>query len=207
MMDGIIGIVPNIVGVDMTLNQNGRRQIVKDEYDLFDNKARTSWEFICNYMNWEIVKNKEDYFEDYVCKIKGIYYPMELQVAAYWHNHSLEKLSNFYISKSKIDLLRGYVDNYINVEAGCVFMNCVPNKFATINIKHIKDSYLMQNAQGEYFYKIPITENINYFTSGLIDAKCDCLENHLEIMQRSKGRMRHLEKEYNIRGFNGICCR
>jgi len=28
----------------MELNQNGRRQIVKDEYDLFDNKARTSWE-------------------------------------------------------------------------------------------------------------------------------------------------------------------
>ena len=59
----------------MTLNQNGRRKILKDEYDLFDNKARTSWEFICNYMNWDIVKNKEDYFEDYVCKIKDIYYP------------------------------------------------------------------------------------------------------------------------------------
>ena len=191
----------------MTLNQNGRRQIVKDEYDLFDNKARVSWEFICNYMNWEIVKNKEDYFEDYVCKIRGIYYPMELQVAAYWHNYSIDKIKNFYISKSKIDLLRDYVDKYINVEAGCVFMNCVPNKFATINIKDISDDCLFKNDKGELFYKIPVDSKFNYFTSGLIDAKCDCLENHLEIMQRSKGRMRHLEKEYNIRGFNGICCR
>ena len=132
---------------------------------------------------------------------------MELQVAAYWHNHSLDKLSNFYISKSKIDLLRGYVEQYINVEAGCVFMNCVPNKFATINIKYIKDDYLQQNDKGELYYKIPINQNVNYFTSGLIDGKCDCLENHLEIMQRSKGRMRHLEKDYNIRGKNGICCR
>ena len=191
----------------MILNQNGRRQIIKDEYDLFDNKARTSWEFICNYMNWEIVKNKEDYFEDYVCKIKGIYYPMELQVAAYWHNHSLDKLSNFYISKSKIDLLREYVNKYINVEAGCVFMNCVPNKFATINIKNISDDYLMQNEQKEFYYKIPINEKINYFETDLIDAKCDCLDNHYEIMQRENGRIPMAERPENIRGKNGICCR
>ena len=206
MMDGIIGTVVSIVGVDMTLNKNGRRQIIKDEYDLFDNKARVSWEFICNYMNWDIVKNKEDYFEDYVCKIRGIYYPMELQVAAYWHNHSIDKIKNFYISKSKIDLLRDYVDKYINVEAGCVFMNCVPNKFATINIKDISDDCLFKNDKGELFYKIPVNNKFNYFSSGLIDAKCDCEENHLAIMQRSKGRMRHLQKNYNIRGFNGICC-
>ncbi len=206
MMDGIIGTVVSIVGVDMTLNKNGRRQIIKDEYDLFDNKARVSWEFICNYMNWDIVKNKEDYFEDYVCKIRGIYYPMELQVAAYWHNHSIDKIKNFYISKSKIDLLRDYVDKYINVEAGCVFMNCVPNKFATINIKDISDDCLFKNDKGELFYKIPVNNKFNYFSSGLIDAKCDCEENHLDIMQRSKGRMRHLQKNYNIRGFNGICC-
>ena len=205
MMDGIIGTVVSIVGVDMTLNKNGRRQIIKDEYDLFDNKARVSWEFICNYMNWDIVKNKEDYFEDYVCKIRGIYYPMELQVAAYWHNHSIDKIKNFYISKSKIDLLRDYVDKYINVEAGCVFMNCVPNKFATINIKDISDDCLFKNDKGELFYKIPVNNKFNYFSSGLIDAKCDCEENHLDIMQRSKGRMRHLQKNYNIRGFNGIC--
>jgi hypothetical protein len=191
----------------MTLNQNGRRQIVKDEYNLFDNKARISWEFICNYMGWEIIKNKEDYFEDYVCKVKGTYYPMELQVAAYWHNHSIEKISNFYISKSKIDLLRNYVDKWLNVQAGLVFMNCVPNKFATINIKDISDDCLFKNDKGELFYKIPVNGKFNYFTSGLIDAKCDCEENHLEIMQRSKGRMRHLQKNYNIRGFNGICCR
>ena len=206
MMDGIIGTVVSIVGVDMTLNKNGRRQIIKDEYDLFDNKARVSWEFICNYMNWDIVKNKEDYFEDYVCKIRGIYYPMELQVAAYWHNHSIDKIKNFYISKSKIDLLRDYVDKYLNVEAGCVFMNCVPNKFATINIKDISDDCLFKNDKGELFYKIPVNNKFNYFSSGLIDAKCDCEENHLDIMQRSKGRMRHLQKNYNIRGFNGICC-
>ena len=206
MMDGIIGTVVSIVGVDMTLNKNGRRQIIKDEYDLFDNNARVSWEFICNYMNWDIVKNKEDYFEDYVCKIRGIYYPMELQVAAYWHNHSIDKIKNFYISKSKIDLLRDYVDKYINVEAGCVFMNCVPNKFATINIKDISDDCLFKNDKGELFYKIPVNNKFNYFSSGLIDAKCDCEENHLDIMQRSKGRMRHLQKNYNIRGFNGICC-
>lgn len=207
MMVGTIGIAVSIVGVNMILNQNGRRQILKDEYKLFDNKARTSWEFICNYMNWEIVKNKEDYFEDYVCKVKGTYYPMELQVAAYWHNHSIEKISNFYISKSKIDLLRTYVDKWFNVKAGLVFMNCVPNKFATINIKYISDDCLFKNDKGELFYKIPVDNNFNYFSSDLIDAKCDCLENHLEIMQRSKGRMRHLEKDYNIRGFNGICCR
>ena len=195
MMDGIIGTVVSIVGVDMTLNKNGRRQIIKDEYDLFDNKARVSWEFICNYMNWDIVKNKEDYFEDYVCKIRGIYYPMELQVAAYWHNHSIDKIKNFYISKSKIDLLRDYVDKYINVEAGCVFMNCVPNKFATINIKDISDDCLFKNDKGELFYKIPVNNKFNYFSSGLIDAKCDCEENHLDIMQRSKGRMRHLQKK------------
>ena len=206
MMDGIIGTVVSIVGVDMTLNKNGRRQIIKDEYDLFYNKARVSWEFICNYMNWDIVKNKEDYFEDYVCKIRGIYYPMELQVAAYWHNHSIDKIKNFYISKSKLDLLRDYVDKYINVEAGCVFMNCVPNKFATINIKDISDDCLFKNDKGELFYKIPVNNKFNYFSSGLIDAKCDCEENHLDIMQRSKGRMRHLQKNYNIRGFNGICC-
>ena len=36
---------------------------------------------------------------------------------------------------------------------------------------------------------------------------CDCLENHLEIMERHKGRKAMAEQEFNIRGKNnGICC-
>ena len=36
---------------------------------------------------------------------------------------------------------------------------------------------------------------------------CDCLENHLEIMQQSNGRIPMAEKHFNLRGKNGICCR
>ena len=54
----------------------------------------------------EIVKDDEDYAEDFVCKISDTLYFMELQVIGYWHNFDVSKLNTAYISKSKIDSLK-----------------------------------------------------------------------------------------------------
>ena len=58
----------------------------------------------------------------------------------------------------------------------------------------------------EQFYEIPL-KTINPREVNVLDTNyCDCLENHLPIMKRSGGRMAFGQKDYNIRGANGICC-
>jgi len=55
---------------------------------------------------------------------------------------------------------------------------------------------------------IPYKTLDTYVYKELLDRNfCDCLENHLEIMQQSNGRIPMAEKHFNLRGFNGICCR
>ena len=108
-MVGIIGTVVNIVGGDMPeqVNQNNRRLFVEDEYNLYDvRKARPFWNDVCSVNGWDIVKDEEDFKEDYVCKINNELYFMELQVVGYWHNFDLSKISNVRISASKVKLLK-----------------------------------------------------------------------------------------------------
>lgn len=200
MMDGIIGIAVSIVGVDMP-NQNNRRVFIPDEYDFYDKyKARPYWQEICNANNWKIIKDEEDFAEDFVCKISDTLYFMELQVIGYWHNFDVSYLSTAYISKSKIDSLKQKGE-----KAGLIFLNCVPNRFFGLNIDLIESDWLVTNI-AEKSYRIPL-KKIQFNQRVLLDQNlCDCLEKHYNIMERQKGRIGMASKEFNIRGRNGICC-
>ena len=200
MMDGIIGTVVSIVGVDMP-NQNNRRDFIADEYDLYDlRKARPYWQQVCNTNQWEIIKNEEDFAEDFVCKIFDDIYFMELQVVGYWHNFDISNISNVWISASKVKNLKEKSD-----KAGLIFLNCVPNRFFGINVDQVKSEWKIKNI-AEESYRIPLKE-IKYNQKVVFDRDlCDCLENHLEIMQRQEGRLALANKDFNYRGKNGICC-
>ena len=206
MMDGIIGIVPNIVGIDMA-NSVGRRDFKADEYHLYDvRKARPFWNKVCDIAGWQILKNTEDFGEDFVCKIFDDIYIMELQVVAYWHNFSKEHISNLWISASKVINLREKAKEK-NTKAGLVFLNCVPNRFIGIDIDYVTDEQEVKKAT-EKSFMIPYKTLDTYVYKELLDRNfCDCLENHLEIMQQSNGRIPMAEKHFNLRGKNGICCR
>ncbi len=201
MMDGIIGTVVSIVGVDM-VNANLRRDFRADEYDLYDvKKARPYWNQVCAVNEWEIIKNDEDFGEDFVCKIFDDIYFMELQVVGYWHNFDISKISNVWISASKVKNLKDKSD-----KAGLIFLNCVPNRFFGINVDQVKNDWKIKNI-AEESYRIPL-KDINFNQKVVFDSNlCDCLENHLEIMQRQDGRLALANKDFNIRGNNGICCR
>lgn len=183
------------------INQNNRRDFIADEYDLYDvKKARPYWQEICKSNKWEIVKDDEDYAEDFVCKISDTLYFMELQVIGYWHNFDVSKLNTAYISKSKIDSLKEKGE-----KAGLIFLNCVPNRFFGLNIDLIESDWLITNI-AEKSYRIPLKE-IKFSQRVLLDQNlCDCLENHYNIMKRQDGRVGMAEKDFNYRGKNGICC-
>ena len=201
-MVGIIGTVVNIVGGNMPdqVNNNNRRFFVEDEYNLYDvKKARPFWHNVCTVNKWEIVKDEEDFKEDYVCKINNELYFMELQVVGYWHNFDLSHISNVRISASKVKLLRE------KKNGGLVFLNCVPNRFFAIHVDQVTEN-MKKDSVREQFYEIPL-RSINVNEVNVLDRDlCDCLENHLPIMRRSEGRMAFAQKDYNIRGANGICC-
>lgn len=205
MMDGIIGTVANIVGVDM-VNANNRRDFKADEHDLYDvKKARPFWNQVCKANNWQVIKDEEDFAEDFVCKISDNLYFMELQVVGYWHNFDKDYISNLWISASKVDNLKKKAQAK-NTKAGLIFLNCVPNRFIGIDIDEIKETYKVNKSSGEKSYKIPI-QKIDYLYKQLLDSNlCDCLENHIEIMEQGKGRIPMAQKNVNIRGNNGICC-
>lgn len=200
MMVGIIGIVLSIVGVDM-VNSNNRRDFKADEYDLYDvRKARPYWQQVCNTNQWQIIKDEEDFAEDFVCKIFDEIYFMELQVVGYWHNFDISNISNVWISASKVKNLKDKSD-----KAGLIFLNCVPNRFFGINVDQVKNDWKIKNI-AEESYRIPLKE-INFNQKVVFDRDlCDCLENHLEIMQRQNGRLALANKDVNKRGINGICC-
>jgi len=208
-MVGIIGTVVNIVGKDMSdqVNKNHRRVFVEDEYELYDViKARPFWQDVCTVNGWDIVKNEEDFAEDFVCKINNELYFMELQVVGYWHNFSKDFISNLWISASKINNLKKRAAEK-KTKAGLIFLNCVPNRFIGVNINQIKDKYRIVQNSKEKSYKIPIKE-IDYIYQEVLDNNfCDCLENHYEIMLQGNGRIPMGNRAENIRGKNGICCR
>jgi hypothetical protein len=131
---------------------------------------------------------------------------MELQVVAYWHNFSKEHISNLWISASKVINLREKAKEK-NTKAGLVFLNCVPNRFIGIDIDYVTDEQEVKKPT-EKSFMIPYKTLDTYVYKELLDRNfCDCLENHLEIMQQSNGRIPMAEKQLNLRGKNGICCR
>ena len=205
MMDGTIGTVANIVGVDM-VNANNRRDFKADEHYLYDvKKARPFWSQVCEANNWKVIKDEEDFAEDFVCKISDNLYFMELQVVGYWHNFDKDYISNLWISASKVDNLKKKAQAK-NTKAGLIFLNCVPNRFIGIDIDEIKETYKVNKSSGEKSYKIPI-QKIDYLYKQLLDRNfCDCLENHIDIMEQGNGRIPMAQKNVNLRGKNGICC-
>jgi len=188
-------------------NSVGRRDFKAEEYELYDvKKARPFWNNVCEIAEWQIIKNIEDFGEDFVCKIIDETYIMELQVVGYWHNFDKEHISNLWISASKVNNLREKAKEK-NTKAGLIFLNCVPNRFIGIDIDYVTDEYEIIKPT-EKSYKIPYKTLNNYVYKELLYRNfCDCLENHLKIMQQSNGRIPMAEKEFNIRGNNGICCR
>jgi|TARA_B100000085_G_scaffold285306_1_gene320888 hypothetical protein len=188
-------------------NSVGRRDFKAEEYQLYDvKKARPFWNKVCEIADWQIIKNIEDFGEDFVCKIIDETYIMELQVVGYWHNFNKKHISNLWISASKVNNLREKAKEK-NTKAGLIFLNCVPDRFIGIDIDYVSDEFEVIKPS-EKSYKIPYKTLDHYVYKELLSRNfCDCLENHLEIMQQSNGRIPMAEKKYNIRGKNGICCR
>ena len=204
----------------MTLNQNNRRDFVQDEYDLYDRKAKTAWDYVCSVTGWKNNKLIEDYQEDAIVEIGNISYLTELQIVAYWHNFGLDdwndnyKFSNMYIAASKVKALQNKISDLDNTLSGkLIFFNCVPNEMLTFNVDDLDES-MMQERYGELTYVIPIaTTKHRYITiKNIIDQgydfpKCDCKDFHSEILNKKESRIKFEAIEENIRGFNGICCR
>jgi len=188
------------------VNANNRRDFKAEEYNLYDvRKARPFWSQVCGANNWEVIKDEEDFAEDYVCKILNNFYVMELQVVGYWHNFNKDNISNLWISASKVDNLKKKAQEK-NTRAGLIFLNCVPNRFIGVDVEEIKPSFKINRSDGEKSYKIPIKQ-VHHLYKELLDSNlCDCLENHIDIMEQGKGRIPMAQKNVNIRGNNGICC-
>ena len=202
---GVGGTVVSIVGGDM-VNANNRRDFKAEEYDLYDvRKARPIWHQVCKANESQVIKDEEDFAEDYVCKILDSLYVMEIQVVGYWHNFDIEYISNLWISASKVDNLKKKAQEK-NTKAGLIFLNCVPNRFIGIDVERIIESYKVTTSSGEKSYKIPI-QHIHFLYKKLLDRNfCDCLENHIEIMEQGNGRIPMAQRNVNLRGKNGICC-
>jgi len=205
MMVGFIGTVVSIVGGDM-VNANNRRDFKAEEYNLYDvRKARPFWNQVCEANQWQVIKDEEDFAEDYVCKILNNLYVMELQVVGYWHNFDKDYISNLWISASKIDNLKKKAQEK-NTKAGLIFLNCVPNRFIGVDIEEVKEAYKVNKSSGEKSYQIPL-KKIDYLYKQLLNNNfCDCLENHIEIMNQGNGRIPMAQRNVNLRGKNGICC-
>ena len=89
-----------------------------------------------------------------------------------------------------------------------MFLNCVPNRFIGIDIENVSYEHKVIKASEEKSYKIHYKSLDRYVYKQLLyNNFCDCLQNHFQIMQQSNDRIPMAEKEYNIRGNNGICCR
>lgn len=200
-------------------NQNNRRDFIQDEYDLYDKKAKTAWNEIARVTGYYNHKQYEDFQEDAVAFLNGKYYLTELQVVAYWHNYSLLDwqnnyiLSNMYIAASKVEALKDRLMKYDNIHAGkLIFFNCVPNEYLAFDVEDLNDS-MLQERYGERTYIIPLTTKHRYMNAKNIinnsfnNPRCDCKENHFEIIKRFDSRVNNEQKKENVRGRNGICCR
>ena len=54
------------------VNANNRRDFKADEHNLYDvRKARPFWNQVCEANQWQVIKDEEDFAEDFVCKISS----------------------------------------------------------------------------------------------------------------------------------------
>ena len=125
------------------VNANNRRDFKAEEYNLYDvKKARPFWSKVCEANDWEVIKDEEDFAEDYVCKILNNLYVMELQIVGYWHNFNKNNISNLWISASKVDNLKKKAQEK-NTRSGLIFSNIsivLTEAFNESNIKSFLNS-------------------------------------------------------------------
>lgn len=195
------------------LNNRNRRYHRSDEYELYDlKKARPFWKHVVDTTGLEMVSDLENYEEDFTVISENQLFYVELQVAAYWHNFDSDLVSNLYISKSKVDIMKSKITDP-GINGVFVFLNCVPNRYMSIWLMNIDEKWLNTSSEGEHYYKIPVNNKyINRFTAknmlnNLGEFYCDCKENHLNIMERYKGRLAQIDELYNIKGRNDFCCK
>jgi len=212
MMDGIIGIVPNIVGIDMA-NSVGRRDYPKHKKEAIfsDRKAREAYKILSAFNDGNLQKDLdiEDFLIDVEDIIKDDYLFIELQCVLYWHNFHPDTAPfiNMFLPKKKYDNLLSKQNNDKDIRAGLIFFNCTANYIYWFDIVDIKNYQLVDNEDPN---EISIKFNIKQNNGKLIDISrmhhqtvyCDCMENWKDIMKTQSSRTIFADKEYNIKGNN-----
>ena len=205
MVEVSIGEHLNIVGRDMSLNQFGRREFNQEEYDFYDKKGKDFFRYVARINNWEIIKENEDYWEDFEIKVNGKNILIEVAVRGYWHNfHPESVLPSLHTEFGKVQKFQQKALE-TNKEAILVLMNCVPNQLAYIDFNDIE---LRETTQinKEKFIDIPLEKfSIDVYRDLFdISYRCDCLSNHQKFMRGS--RKSNVFSEHNLYGSNRSCC-
>lgn len=201
MMDGIIGIVLNIVGVDMPLNQFGRRDFKQDEYNFYDKRGKDFFRYIARQNRWKIVKDNEDYWEDFEIQVNGKNILIEVAVRGYWHNfHPESVLTSLHTEYGKVKKFQ-QKSLETDKQAILVLMNCVPNQIAYIDFNNIELRETTQ-IKKEKFIDIPLDRFSIDCYRDLNDEsyRCDCWINYKQFMRGS--RKTNVFNKHNIYGKN-----
>jgi hypothetical protein len=202
MMDGIIGIVLNIVGVDMNLEK--RRPINIKDYKVYDTKSKIMFSMIARHNKWEIVSMVENYKADVEVKISNPEqksnvetWLIELMTASNWHNFNIYEsgIKELTIPVAKYQAMQDYKKQR-QLPLAFFWNNCCGNRVGYITIENVNETYTTHKDTDNHIL-VPI-DQINFDNySFLHNYKCDCYIFHKNLM--NKYRKEYLFEKYNDR--------
>ena len=201
-MDGIIGIVVSIVGVDMNLEK--RRPINIKDYKVYDTKSKIMFSMIARHNKWEIISMVENYKADVEVKISNPEqksnvetWLIELMTASNWHNFDIYEsgIKELTIPVAKYQAMQDYKKQR-QLPLAFFWNNCCGNRVGYITIENVNETYTTHKDTDNHIL-VPI-DQINFDNySFLHNYKCDCYIFHKNLM--NKYRKEYLFKKYNDR--------
>ena len=202
MMDGIIGIVVSIVGVDMNLEK--RRDINIKDYEVYDTKSKIMFSMIARHNKWEIVSMVENYKADVEVKISNPEQKLnvetwliELMTASNWHNFDIYEsgIKQLTIPVAKYKAMQDYKKQR-QLPLAFFWNNCCGNRVGYITIEKVNETYTTDK-DTDNFILVPV-DQINFDNySFLHNYKCDCYIFHKNLL--NKYRKEYLFEKYNDR--------
>ena len=147
MMDGIIGIVVSIVGVDMNLEK--RRPINIKDYKVYDTKSKIMFSMIARHNKWEIISMVENYKADVEVKISNPEqksnvetWLIELMTASNWHNFDIYEsgIKELTIPVAKYQAMQDYKKQR-QLPLAFFWNNCCGNRVGYITIENVNETY------------------------------------------------------------------
>ena len=109
------------------------RDFKQDEYNFYDKRGKDFFRHIARQNRWNIVKDNEDYWEDFEIQVNSKNILIEVAVRGYWHNfHPQSVLTFLHTEYGKVKKFQ-QKSLETNKQAILVLMNCVPNQIAYID--------------------------------------------------------------------------